>query len=730
VISLESEGLDSRGIGKKGVRVVYRTGPFVFDAAERELRRDGALLEAQPKVLAALEVFLDAPGRLLSRKELLDRLWPGLFVGEEALTQTIRKLRLVLGDDAESPTYVQTVLKGGYRFVAPVERLEVSPDAFGSEPAPDAPPLSLEPAAPPAATPRASPGRFALRVAAGVLLVAAIAAALALRSRSPLETPASEVWSAEPQRLTASPALEIQPAISPDGELVAYSAAPGAGIPPGELDLWLLSLEGGEPLRLTSTPLDEWGARFRRDGREILFLRGAPGDYDVELRALPVFGGAERRIAPAAGSADWSPDGSEVALARHAGEGYEIVRRRIEDGAERRLATLEETPHSLVWSPDGRHLAFLAGRRHWVLDAEGGAPRPVAPEANAERGLAWDGDDALLSNAAWGGRDRRIARLPLDGEPEALLRTFAGAAEPALAVGGSALVFVGESKQRELWRLAPDGTGATAIAAPSTVEGFDIDAAGGQLALLDWEPTPARTPLVRQRLPRGGSENLGDGLCPALSPDGTLLATLDLRPGEGGLVVVDLASGVRRKLADDAGPPGALEENLHRCPAFSPDGRRIATELLFSDGSAALTVLEVDGGAPRRVAPGRHERPAWSPDGLRLATCPLSDGNDRKVRVHDLGSGAETALPIDCPFRAGPVWDREGTLWVLTDQKKRPTLVGYSGAGDERARLPLALPIDPSFWGVFEVRRTDDGSWWVLVERYTADLFLLRPRGS
>ncbi len=699
---------------------VYRTGPFAYDAAERELRRDGIRLEAQPKVLAALELFLAAPGRLHTREELLDRLWPGLHVGEEALTQTIRKLRLLLGDDAAEPRYLQTVLKGGYRFVAPVERLEVStPSPAG----PAHPPLPPARPSGKASPPRSATGqrRLLTGAALGVAAVALLALALARRG----ESPPSSLWTAEPRRLTSTPRLEIQPAISPDGALVAYSAAADDATPPGELDLWLLAVTGGEPLRLTATPLDEWGARFRRDGREILFLRGSPGDYDTELRAIPVFGGSERRLAPAAGSADWSPDGSELALARHAGDGYEIVRRRIDDGGERRLATLAEAPHALVWSPDGRRLAFLAGRRHWVLDAHGGAPRSVAPETSAERGLAWDGNEALLSNVASPGRDRRIARLPLSGEPETVLQAFAGATEPSVAAQGGALVFLGESKQREIWRLDADGSAATARAAPSTVEGFDLDLAGDVLVLLDWDPTPGRTPLVAQRLSTGEIENLGEGLCPALSPDGTLLATFDPRPGERGLFLHDLRTGARRRLVADAGPPGRLEENLHRCPSFSPDGRSVAAELLAEDGSASLAVIEVHDGSVRRLAAGRFGRPAWSPEGRRLAVCPLADGAERRVRLVDVAAPAPTTLPIECPFRAGPIWDAEGTLWILVDQKASPALAGFTAAGREIARVPLGLPIDPSFWGVFDVRRTAAGAWWVLVERYTSDLFLL-----
>ncbi|MCH9681032.1 MAG: winged helix-turn-helix domain-containing protein, partial [Deltaproteobacteria bacterium] len=84
----------------------------------------------QPKVYGALLLFLARPGHLLSRRDLLDALWQDVVVNEEAITQTLRKLRRALGDDSKAPRFIETVPKRGYRFIATIETI-ATPTAAG-----------------------------------------------------------------------------------------------------------------------------------------------------------------------------------------------------------------------------------------------------------------------------------------------------------------------------------------------------------------------------------------------------------------------------------------------------------------------------------------------------------------------------------------------------------------------------------------------------------------------
>ena len=80
--------------------------------------RDGVSVDITPKVLDVLLYLIDHAGTLVTKEELLDALWPGANVTDNALTQAVSELRQALGDDASAPRYIRTVARRGYRFVA------------------------------------------------------------------------------------------------------------------------------------------------------------------------------------------------------------------------------------------------------------------------------------------------------------------------------------------------------------------------------------------------------------------------------------------------------------------------------------------------------------------------------------------------------------------------------------------------------------------------------------
>lgn len=95
-------------------------GEWRIDAATNELTRKGETVRVEPKAMDVLVLLARHAGRVVSREELLAAIWPGVVVGDEALTQAIIKLRRALGDDSRAPRYIETIPKRGYRLVAPV----------------------------------------------------------------------------------------------------------------------------------------------------------------------------------------------------------------------------------------------------------------------------------------------------------------------------------------------------------------------------------------------------------------------------------------------------------------------------------------------------------------------------------------------------------------------------------------------------------------------------------
>ena len=149
-----------------GTRLIF--GSFVLDPADRLLLRDGAPIELGGRYLDALLLLAGEPGRLITKDRFHQEVWRGIPVTDEALTQCTRTLRRQLGDDAGAPRYIETVPKHGYRFVAPVDRLEEQAPA--DPPSPGAPAAPPSPAAQPAtlaATPAPLPLALPLPLAAG-----------------------------------------------------------------------------------------------------------------------------------------------------------------------------------------------------------------------------------------------------------------------------------------------------------------------------------------------------------------------------------------------------------------------------------------------------------------------------------------------------------------------------------------------------------------------------------
>lgn len=101
----------------------FRFGPFTVDRAAYRVSKDGVPISATPKLVDVLLYFVSRPSILISKDELLTAVWPDVAVTDNAVTQAVSDLRQLLGDDPGSPTYIQTVARRGYRFIAAVEPL-------------------------------------------------------------------------------------------------------------------------------------------------------------------------------------------------------------------------------------------------------------------------------------------------------------------------------------------------------------------------------------------------------------------------------------------------------------------------------------------------------------------------------------------------------------------------------------------------------------------------------
>jgi len=112
----------------------YRFGIFEPDARTGELRRQGIRVKLHAQPFQILLLLLERPGELLTREEIARALWPeGTFTDyEHGVNSAMNRLREALRDNASSPRFIETLARRGYRFIAPVERLQAEEAASSS----------------------------------------------------------------------------------------------------------------------------------------------------------------------------------------------------------------------------------------------------------------------------------------------------------------------------------------------------------------------------------------------------------------------------------------------------------------------------------------------------------------------------------------------------------------------------------------------------------------------
>src|ERR1043166_5609377 len=206
-------GPDNRCSSKVLMTHMIRFATFEVDLQTGELRKAGQKLKFSGQPFQVLAILLERPGEVVTREELQKRLWPDTFVDvDHNLNTAINKIREVLGDSAESPRFVETLPRRGYRFIGELK--------------PPGPPVK-KPVAEPVVMVEPDRGWRSrqqwLKIAAGALAIAVVALAtvVAYRWHRPQPPQGPEALTAVP--FTALSGQETAPAFSPDGSRIAFA---------------------------------------------------------------------------------------------------------------------------------------------------------------------------------------------------------------------------------------------------------------------------------------------------------------------------------------------------------------------------------------------------------------------------------------------------------------------------------------------------------------------------
>src|SRR5262245_8984386 len=102
---------------------IYEFGEFRLHPEERVLEHHGQAIPLTPKLFDTLLMLVQNSGRLLEKEQFMNMIWPGSYVEEGNLSQNVFLLRRILGDDQNGHSFIQTIPRRGYKFVAAVKEV-------------------------------------------------------------------------------------------------------------------------------------------------------------------------------------------------------------------------------------------------------------------------------------------------------------------------------------------------------------------------------------------------------------------------------------------------------------------------------------------------------------------------------------------------------------------------------------------------------------------------------
>ena len=488
-------------------------------------------------------------------------------------------------------------------------------------------------------------------------------------------------------RLTNDSGFTTDPAISPDGSLVAYSSDRSGE---GNLDIWVQNISSGDRVRFAPHPADDYEPSFSPDGSKVAFRsdRDGGGIYTVA-----VLGGDLKLIAKKGRGPRFSPDGQRIVY--WVGEPY-FVRTQVytvpaTGGAPKAAQPDFYGAHDAVWSSDGRYLLFWGQRTEssapdwWVAPVDGGEPiQTGAFAAFARENLVASGPSAWVGDQVFFSARRDTTNLwkavipPRTGKTRGAPRrlTFGTADEnkPSVASNGS-LVFSTVAASTNVWSLPMElDQGKVAgdilrVTRDLSTEVFPSISKNRKLVFSS-DRSGKREIWVKD-LALGADTMLASSSSefdsPKITPDGSRVAYAVSSPAWA--IHVAASTGGDEKVFKNCGPPRD----------FSPDG----TKLLFEAKTCSpycVGLLDLTQGTPKELI--KHPRLAlypesFSPDGQWVAfqAKPMDNDSTRTIFVTPFHGDAVGGPDAWIAVTNGKEMDREvkwspdgGLLYFLSER--------------------------------------------------------------
>ena len=593
-------------------------GPFEVNASSGELFKHGSRVRLTKQPFQILLSLLEQPGELVTREQLLAKIWgDGTFVDfEHSLNAAMNRLRQSLGDSAEKPRYIETVPGRGYRFIGAPERQT------------SATPIAVEPVI------REEPRR--LRRGPWWALAAALVGLLSLAVWWRFQDHGASLSSAKVIRLTTDAGLSDAPAISRDGKLVAYSSDIATE---GQMDLYVKQVTGGQPIRLTFDGAGNTTPDFSPDSSKIVFRSNRDGGGIYEI---PAFGGQARLLARGGKTPVYSPDGSQVAywvgttaVALWVPGGGAVWVIPVAGGPPRRMAPNLTNARRPIWSPSGKRL-LLSGYS---------SAKPSDPSA-----MDWWLADANGDEAIRTGMQDALVRAGLQGQDSA--GNWATTIPRKLPVPGcwssaDSIIFSADTGSNT-WNLWETGislatgkesgafkrvtVGSGNDSGPSCTPGGNLVFANTQIRRDVWSRPIALDGGKSKGALERNTESPSWRVYPSLSGDGRYVAFESTQSGPLNVWMRELETGKES-------PVAASSTMVQRFPVISASGSRVSFSTYEKE--KRFVYVSSPGGVPEKLCEGCTRATDWSRDEKTLL---VFVGSPSQVNVLDVASHEQTVM--------------------------------------------------------------------------------------
>jgi Tol biopolymer transport system component/DNA-binding winged helix-turn-helix (wHTH) protein len=661
----------------------YEFGSFRLDAAEYVLLRDGQVIPVSPKVFETLLVLVENSGHVVGKEELYKQVWQDAFVEETNLTKNISILRKILSEGDAERSFIETVPKRGYRFVAPVRRSGSEHTEHESKS------VASETTQVDLARPTSSAEyifsqiknhRYVLASVLGIAAVVIVGVGFGLYKLAFQKKTGISLASTQITRLTSS-GNAIKAAISADGKWLVYVESDGE-----HQSLWLkqVAVPGSNTQIMAPANVAYQGVAISPDGNYVYYTLTEPSSVTGTLYQVPILGGTARKLFTGIySSVAFSSDGKQIAYFYWINDEDRLMVANKDGTGQRQLVARRGNEFlvyrdGLSWSPDSKTILTTIGT---FTPEQSMTVAVVSPENGAITlfsqqkfkridDIAWlsNGQGVLVSatdefGPTGPGGSNKIWQISYpSGNGQKITNDLNSYQTISLTADSNSLATVQTETLGNLWiasmnELANSSqitSGRHLANFPSWAHDGKVVYAlnsGGNFDLYLLDP--------REGTPKQLTANSGNNNYPVVSPDGRYVVFSSDRSGPLCLWRIDI---------DGSNPKQLTNQTSVSTPSFAPDSRTIV--YVAQVNISTLSTVSIDGGEPRQLTKNATLWPVFSPDGTRIA-CLYSEEPNSPFRISIIpanGGPSIKAFPppsgLTMPLRWTP--DGKAILYGIT----------------------------------------------------------------